>query len=96
MSIEQSFILNETKEEEPPSNKNSHLASLREQLEIIKDILVESMADKNEDRIRETRELRYQYAAIVIDRFFFFLAIFYFVVVFCSLILSIPNFYKFS
>jgi hypothetical protein len=44
----------------------------------------------------ENREIKWKYAAIVMDRLFFFLTIIYSLVTFCSTVLSIPNLYRFT
>ena len=43
---------------------------------------------------RKRKELRFKFAAIVLDRFFFYLALFYALITFAGLLLSIPNFYN--
>ena len=63
----------------------------------------EQSADKTEmqnvstkylkESIHEENEIKYKFAAIVLDRFFFFLSILYFIITFISLILAIPNLY---
>jgi hypothetical protein len=40
------------------------------------------------------KELRFKFAAIVLDRLFFYLALFYALITFAGLLLSIPNFYN--
>jgi hypothetical protein len=47
------------------------------------------LKEQNEDQ-----ELKCKFAAIVMDRFFFFVSLFYAIITFVSLIMSIPNFYK--
>ena len=60
----------------------------------IEEILKENQTERQEDNLREEKELKFKLAAAVIDRLFFFLAIIYFLIAFSSLIMSIPNFYK--
>ena len=59
-------------------------------------LLTEEFGQVEEKRWHEEKELKYKFAAIVMDRFFFYLANIYFLITFSSLILAIPNFYKFS
>ena len=60
--------------------------------EMIKEIKEENEFEKS---LKE-EQLKYKYAALVMNRFFFVGTILYFVIAFCSAILSIPNFYKFN
>ncbi len=46
--------------------------------------------DEKQDQI-----VKYKFAAIVMDRFFFFLQILYFIITFIAFVLSIKNFWKF-
>ncbi len=60
---------------------------------------IETMLDKiinkqNEKRIEDVKSLKWKYAAIVIDRLFFFLSLIYFVLTFLPIILTAKNFYK--
>ena len=50
--------------------------------------------EKLEVKLIEQRELKWKYASIVMDRFFFFISIIYFVVFFIALLFSMPNFFK--
>jgi len=50
--------------------------------------------EKLEKNLIEQRELKWKYASIVMDRFFFFISIIYFVVFFIALLFSMPNFFK--
>jgi hypothetical protein len=61
----------------------------------IESILIETHSEKNEDKKREEQELKCKFAAIVMDKFFFFVALIYAVTTFAGLILTITNFYKF-
>ena len=60
----------------------------------IEAMLAENQNERHEDKLREEKELKFKLAATVMDRLFFFLAIFYFIVTFSSILLAIPNFYK--
>ena len=62
----------------------------------IEDLLKEAKEDNDQEKLLEDEELKYKYAALVMNRFFFFGAIVYFIIAFCSAVLSIPNFYKFQ
>jgi hypothetical protein len=57
-----------------------------------KNTLKETQQD-HDDNIKH-KELRFKFAAIVLDRFFFYLALFYALITFVGLLLSIPNFYN--
>jgi len=61
----------------------------------IESILREARREQDEDRHREEQELKFQFAAIVLDRFFFYLALIYAIITFAGLVLTIPNLYKF-
>ncbi len=43
---------------------------------------------------QEEQELKCKFAAIVMDRFFFYLTLIYAIITFVVLIMSVPNFYK--
>ena len=49
-----------------------------------------------EKHLKEEKELKWKYAANLMDRLFLFMSIFYFLATFGSVILSIQNFYKFE
>ena len=46
------------------------------------------------DEIDEEKEIKWKYAAIVMDRLFLYLFIILNIVIFVSTVMSIPNFYK--
>jgi len=46
------------------------------------------------EEIDEEQEIKWKYAAIVMDRIFFILALLFTIITFISIIMSIPNFYK--
>ena len=48
----------------------------------------------NERAREETKEIKWKFAAIVMDRLFFWLSIIYFLITFIPIILSIKNLYK--
>ena len=50
--------------------------------------------EMNERQIEEVKEIKWKYAATVMDRLFLYLTIIYFVLTFCPFVLSIKNFYK--
>jgi hypothetical protein len=58
----------------------------------LKNIWTEMQARAEEEK----REIKWKYAAIVMDRLFFFLTVIYSLVTFCSTVLSIPNLYRFT
>ena len=51
------------------------------------------MKEKTTD---ETREIKWKYAGIVLDRFFFYVTLIYSIITFCSTVLTIPNLYRFT
>ena len=53
-----------------------------------------NLKEKSNDKKREINELKCKYAAIVMDRFFFYVALIYAIITFVALIMSIPNFYN--
>ena len=61
----------------------------------IESILNETHSEQNENKKREEQELKCKFAAIVMDKFFFFVALIYAVITLAGLILTITNFYKF-
>jgi hypothetical protein len=65
-------------------------------LESIEELLVERFNEKKEKIKIEETELKFKFAAMVIDRLFFYLAIIYSFVTFISIILTVPNFYMFQ
>ena len=65
-------------------------------LKNIEELLVERIDEKWEKIKREEAELKFKFAAMVIDRLFFYLAIVYSFVTFASIILTVPNFYMFK
>jgi len=52
--------------------------------------------EMKERAIQETREIKWKYAGIVLDRFFFYVTLIYSIITFCSTILTIPNLYRFT
>ena len=52
------------------------------------------LKEKSDDNKRKMNELKCKFAAIVMDRFFFFVALFYAIITFVALIMSIPNLYN--
>jgi hypothetical protein len=66
-----------------------HLISIEQNL---KNIWNEMQA-RTED---ENKEIKWKYAALVMDRLLFFLTLIYSFITFCSTVLSIPNLYKFT
>ena len=66
-----------------------HLLSIEQNL---KNIWNEMQA-RTED---ENKEIKWKYAAIVMDRLFFYLTLIYSFITFCSTVLTIPNLYKFT
>ena len=72
------------------SNKDSLLAILQN----IERILVKNFGEDDHIRWMEEKELKFKFAAIVLDRFFFYLSILYFIVTFIALVMTIPNFYQ--
>ena len=58
-------------------------------------ILKDIQRERYYDKVDKSKEIKYQFAAIVMDEFFFYLSIVYFIITFCTLILNAPNFYRF-
>ena len=46
------------------------------------------------EEIEEEKEIKWKYAALVMDRCFLILTALYFVITFCAIVMSVPNFYK--
>ena len=85
----------ETCEKEISVNKFQDKDEVLKHVQNIENFLNEANYEQNEDRMREEQELKFKFAAIVLDRFFFFVAAIYAIVTFGCLVLLIPNFYKF-
>ena len=60
----------------------------------IKNILEKIWTRFEENEIEKEKELKWKYAAAVMDKIFFYLMIIFMCVTFVSIIMSIPNFYK--
>lgn len=67
---------------------------LNERLLKIEHLLHNIWNDLVVKEIDETKKLKWKFAAIVMDRFFLYLSLIYFLVTFCPFILAIKNFYK--
>ena len=63
-------------------------------LENIKKTLNNIWHEMDQKQLEQERELKWKYAAIVLDRFFFVLTTIYFIITFSSFVLTINNFYK--
>jgi hypothetical protein len=50
----------------------------------------------SEESTHDLKELKWKYAAIVFDRFFLFMSSIYTIITFVALLMSIPNFYRFT
>ena len=85
MQREKTFIDHEEGAESP----------LVKAVQSIENLLNDEFGEDDIERMREDKELKFKFAALVVDRFFFWLSVIYFVVTFIALVLSIPNFYKF-
>jgi hypothetical protein len=60
----------------------------------IERILKETQCEQDVDKMREEQELKFKFAAIVLDRFFLCVSSVYAVVTFVALVIIIPNVYK--
>ena len=78
--------------EEQPVSDDILLKAVQE----IEDILNKEFREDDVERLREEKDLKFKFAAKVVDRFFFWLSIIYFIITFTALVLAIPNFYKLS
>ena len=63
-------------------------------LQSIHTILRNFLKEHQSNKLEQARELKYRFAAIVMDEFFFYLSIVYFLITFCSIVLAVPSFYK--
>jgi hypothetical protein len=70
--------------------------AMAKHMQTIENILRETQNDKESDDELEEKALKFKFAALVLDRFFFCLSGAYFIVAFSALVLSLPNFYKFK
>ena len=89
-------IKDQLSDTEVPKVVNKQEDFLVKHVQNIDEILGENQNERNEDKLREEKGLKFKLAATVIDRLFFFMSLSYFVVSFSCLILSIQNFYKFN
>ncbi len=71
---------------------NDNLDSSSKRLDNIEAMFKAFLKRENENGDLEEQELKFKYAAIVMDRFFFYMSIFYSIITFIGLILSVPNF----
>ena len=94
--INSTEIKDQLSDTEVPKVVNKHEDFLVKHVQHIDEILAENQNERNEDKLREEKELKFKLAATVIDRLFFFMSLTYFIVSFSCLILSIQNFYKFN
>ena len=62
-------------------------------LENIEKCLVQLMGNTNEIKENEDTELKWKFAALVMDRSFFYLTLIYFIITFIALVMSSTNFY---
>ena len=85
---EPSLIVNDT-----TTNNNNRdmkrLISIDEKLTKI----VNDIESKYED---QNRIMKWKYVSTVLDKLFFYIVIIYFIVSFISVVLAVPNFYKFT
>ena len=65
-------------------------------MQAIENFFRETQNVKESDDELEEQALKFKFAALVLDRFFFCLSGTYFIVAFTALVLSLPNFYKFK
>ena len=77
----------ESKNNEQNDNAMEKLVRLIEEL-----VLSDSV--KNDQKSLEMKSLKNKFAAIVLDRFFFFISIFYTIVTLIGIVMTLPNFYK--
>ena len=90
----------ESAQGEKPSFSSSSLIGYQEiqylinKLESMDKCLQQLTANTNEIKENEDMELKWKFAALVMDRFFFYVTFIYFIVTFIALVMSSPNFYK--
>ena len=86
--------------EKANNNNNKHLKNneqndnAMEKLVRMIEELVLSDSSKNDQKSLEVKSLKNKFAAIVLDRFFFFISIFYTLVTLIGIVMTLPNFYK--
>ena len=49
---------------------------------------------RDDEAIQEKEDIKFKFAALVMDRFFFFVSVLYFIIAFACIIMPVPNFYK--
>ena len=85
-------------EEKPTISSNSLTGNLEihyliNKLERMDKCLQQLMGNTNEIKENEDMELKWKFAALVMDRSFFYATLIYFIVTFIALVMSSPNFY---
>ena len=100
--IENSVSENTVKPIFEVSKKNDKLVSkeidpkLYECIKTIQEDLSAMWAEMNERNKEEEKEIKWKYAAIVFDRLFFYLSLFYTLITFIIFVMTIRNFYRLS
>ena len=79
---------------EKPPLEPPHTNDILEPLKTIENILKTIYNDIKQEELLESDELKWKYASIVMDRFFFYVSGSYFLLIIASLIFTMPNFYK--
>lgn len=85
-----SNVLNNETNFELFNTENKMIKCLKNMDSMLKTMLKQ----KNRKKSEENKELKWVYAAKVIDKLFFYLSIIYFIITFSLFVLSIKNFYK--
>ena len=63
-------------------------------LKSVERMLRNDKARRDDEALQEKEDIKFKFAALVMDRFFFFVSVLYFIIAFVCIIMTIPNFYK--
>jgi tetrahydromethanopterin S-methyltransferase subunit G len=75
-------------------DNSNQMSIIINRIESIEKILNNIWNETSDKWVGEIREIKWKYAGIVVDKFFFYLSILYFLLTFFPLIFSMANFYK--
>jgi len=75
-------------------DNSNQMSIMINRIESIEKILNNIWNETSDKWVEEIKEIKWKYAGIVVDKFFFYLSILYFLLTFFPLIFSMANFYN--
>ena len=93
---ENSNLSAKQKKSDQLANNSSEISMILNRVEKIENLLGNIWNETSDKWLEELKEIKWKYAGIVMDRFFLYLSLIYFVLTFFPIILTMPNFYKFQ